>query len=64
MAFDLLLKGGHLIDPRNGLDEPMDVAIAEGVIARVAPDIPAAGSDTGPGTTRKSRSVDTTIHWA
>ena len=45
MAFDLLLKGGHLIDPRNGLDEPMDVAIAEGVIVRVAPDIAAAGSD-------------------
>ena len=28
MAFDLLLKGGHLIDPKNGIDAPRDLAIA------------------------------------
>jgi dihydroorotase len=34
--FDLLLKGGHAIDPKNGIDRVMDVAIAGGKIARVA----------------------------
>lgn len=37
---DLLLKGGHVIDPKNGIDGPMDVAIADGRILRIAPDIP------------------------
>jgi dihydroorotase len=36
---DLLLKGGHVIDPRNGIDEPRDVAIAGGRILEVAPNI-------------------------
>ena len=36
---DILLKGGHLIDPKNGIDALMDVAIAKGKIIRVAPDI-------------------------
>jgi len=40
--YDLLLKGGHVIDPKNGVDGPMDVAIAGGKIARVAPDISSA----------------------
>lgn len=42
-AYDLLLKGGHVIDPRNGVDGIMDVAVAKGRIARIARDIPAAG---------------------
>ncbi|KPL15549.1 MAG: dihydroorotase [Bacteroides sp. SM23_62] len=37
--FDMLLKGGHLIDPRNDINRPMDVAITDGKIAAVAPDI-------------------------
>jgi dihydroorotase len=40
--YDLLLKDGHVIDPKNGVDGPMDVAIAGGKIARVAPDISSA----------------------
>jgi dihydroorotase len=40
-TYDLLIKGGHVIDPANGTDGPMDVAIAGGKIARVAPSIPA-----------------------
>ena len=36
---DLLLKGGHVIDPKNKIDRVMDVAIAEGKILEVAPDI-------------------------
>ena len=38
---DLLLKGGHVIDPKNQIDSKMDVAIANGKITQVAPDIPA-----------------------
>jgi dihydroorotase len=40
--YDLVLKGGHVIDPKNNVSKPLDVAIADGKIARVAPDIPAA----------------------
>jgi dihydroorotase len=43
-AYDLLLKGGHVIDPKNRVNAPMDVAIANGRIARVAADIPASQS--------------------
>ena len=41
-GYELLLKGGHVIDPRNGVDSVMDVAITGGTVARVARDIPAA----------------------
>ena len=34
--YDLLLKGGHLIDPKNGISGIRDVAIADGKIAAVA----------------------------
>ncbi len=40
--YDLLLKGGHVLDPKNNINGPMDVAIAGGKVARVAADIPAA----------------------
>lgn len=40
--FDLVLTGGHLIDPQNGIDGPRDVAIRRGVIVAVAPDLAAA----------------------
>ena len=40
-AYDLLLKGGHVIDGRNGIDAVRDVAIKDGKIAAVAPNIPA-----------------------
>lgn len=39
--YDLLLKGGHVIDPANHIDGVMDVAIAKDKIAAVAKDIPA-----------------------
>src|SRR5437870_8195145 len=38
--YDLLLKGGHVIDPANGIDGPADVAISGDRIAAVAPDLP------------------------
>jgi dihydroorotase len=40
--YDLLLKGGHVIDPRNGVDGVMDVAVADGKIAAVRAGIDAA----------------------
>ncbi|MCY4539502.1 MAG: amidohydrolase/deacetylase family metallohydrolase [Chloroflexi bacterium] len=40
--YDLLLKNGRLIDPRNGIDADRDVAISDGRIAQVAQDIPGA----------------------
>jgi dihydroorotase len=39
-VIDILLKGGHVIDPKNKIDSKMDVAIAAGKIFQVAPDIP------------------------
>lgn len=39
-AYDLLLKGGHVIDPKNNLNAPLDVAISGGKVARVAAGIP------------------------
>lgn len=39
--YDLLLKGGHLIDAKNNIDGVMDVAVTKGNIAAVARDIPA-----------------------
>lgn len=38
--YELLLKNGHLIDPKNGIDAAMDIAIRDGRIAKVAEDIP------------------------
>jgi dihydroorotase len=40
--YDLLVRGGRLIDPRNGIDALRDVAIKEDKIARVAEGIPAS----------------------
>ena len=39
--YDLLLKGGHVIDPANKINAVMDVAISKDKIAAVAKDIPA-----------------------
>ena len=38
--YDILIKNGHLIDPKNNISEKMDVAITEGKIAEVASRIP------------------------
>ena len=40
--YDLLLKGGHVLDAKNGINSVRDVAIANGRIAAVAQNIPAA----------------------
>jgi len=38
--YDLLLKGGHVIDPANHIDEVRDVAVFQGKIAAVEKNIP------------------------
>ncbi len=40
--YDLLLKGGHVIDPANEIDKVMDVAISAGKIAAVAENLPSS----------------------
>jgi dihydroorotase len=43
-TYDLVLKGGHVIDPRNGVDTIADVAIAGTRIAAVGPNLPVGGA--------------------
>lgn len=45
-VYDLVLKGGHVIDPKNKISQVMDVAIADGKIARVAANVPASEAKT------------------
>lgn len=42
--YDLLLKNGHVIDARNKIHAKMDIAIANGKIAKLAKSIPATES--------------------
>ena len=42
VRYELLLKGGHVIDPESDIDGKRDVAISQGKIAAVAADIPAS----------------------
>lgn len=39
--FDIIIKGGHVIDPRNNINSLMDIAISEGKVALVAKNIDA-----------------------
>jgi dihydroorotase len=41
---DLLLTGGHVIDPRNGIDERRDIAIRDGCIAAVGENLTRDGA--------------------
>jgi dihydroorotase len=41
MRFDLLIRGGEVIDPGGGFEGPLDVAVSRGRIAAVELDIPA-----------------------
>jgi dihydroorotase len=43
---DMLIKGGHVIDPKNKIDSQMDVAITAGKISAVAANIPANTAKT------------------
>jgi len=43
-VIDLLLKNGHVFDPKNNIDAVMDIAIANGKISSVATNIPSANA--------------------
>lgn len=38
-TYSIVIKGGHIIDPKNNINEVMDIAISEGAIAQVAKNI-------------------------
>ena len=41
-SYDIVIKGGHVIDPKNNIDAVMDIAITNGKIVQVANSIDAA----------------------
>ena len=43
-SIDLLIKGGHVIDPKNRINGIMDVAVTAGKIVQVAAAIPVSGA--------------------
>jgi dihydroorotase len=45
-SFDLLIRGGRVIDAKNNRDATLDVGIGDGRIAAVGPDLPAGGAVT------------------
>lgn len=40
MPFELILKGGHLIDPKNNIDGPNDIGIKGGKVAAIESELP------------------------
>jgi dihydroorotase len=40
--FDLVLKGGWVVDPAQGVDATLDVAFADGKVAEIGPDLGSA----------------------
>jgi dihydroorotase len=40
-SYSIVIKGGHLIDPKNNINAPMDVAITDGKVVKVAKSIDA-----------------------
>lgn len=46
LAYDLVIKGGRVIDPAQGLDADLDVAFADGKVAAVSHSIPASEAAT------------------
>jgi dihydroorotase len=39
--YNIVIKGGHVIDPKNNINEPMDIAVKDGNIALIAKNIDA-----------------------
>ena len=42
--FDLLIKGGHVLDPANAIDGRKDIAVKDGKVSKVAEEIPASSA--------------------
>src|SRR5262249_10821668 len=45
MAFDVVVKGGRVIDPAAGIDAILDVGVRDGKIEAIAPDLDATGAE-------------------
>ena len=43
-TYNIVIKGGHVIDPKNNIDGPMDIAVKDGKIALVTRNIDATGA--------------------
>ena len=41
MNYDVVIKGGHVLDPGQGLDGRMDIGVSGGRITAIQQDIPA-----------------------
>ena len=39
-SYDMVIKGGHVVDPANDIYQRMDVAVLDGKVARVEREIP------------------------
>jgi dihydroorotase len=44
--YEILLKGGRVIDPAQGLDGVMDVAVNDGRVAAIGKDLPGPARET------------------
>tara|TARA_B100001175_G_scaffold317762_1_gene336265 strand:- start:1841 stop:3127 length:1287 start_codon:yes stop_codon:yes gene_type:complete len=42
--YDLIIKNGHVIDPKNNIDSKLDIGIADGIIKKVSNHIPSENS--------------------
>ena len=42
MPYDLVIKGGHVLDPGQGLDGRLDIGITDGKIVAIQPEIPSS----------------------
>lgn len=45
-SYDILIRNGRVIDPKNGIDAKMDIAVSEGKIAKVSPQITGTARQT------------------
>ena len=45
MTYDLLLRGGRVVDQSQGTDDRLDIGISGGVISDIAKNLPAEGAD-------------------
>lgn len=43
-TYDLLIRGGHVLDPGSGLDGRLDIAVRDGLIAAIGPDLDTAAA--------------------
>ena len=45
MTFDLVIRGGRVIDPANGLDQTTDIAFKAGKVAAIGSDADGSASE-------------------